>query len=145
MSVNNPKPILDLSTAQLDALGSLNAQGKHPEMYRYLKNQVDAALVAENNADSPRHKELGILSNWLENAAAINANDGSFKSEFVRAAVDEFSERRTGQQIDDGRFQAASDVMANKIFQGPACSGGSVTKRLPARARSDRVFGANGK
>jgi hypothetical protein len=87
-----------------------------PAMYLYLKAQVDVALQSEPET-STRHEDLGTLSNWLSNAAAINANDGSFKSEFVRAAVDHYSLLENGYGVTNEKFQAESNYLALKVFE----------------------------
>jgi hypothetical protein len=114
--MTTPTPVLNLTSDQLAELTRLETLGQYPAMYLYLKTQVDTALQAEVST-SARHEELDILSNWLQNAAAINANDGSFKSEFVRGAVDTYSWLQNGTHISNERFQEASDKLARDVYE----------------------------
>jgi hypothetical protein len=109
-------PILNLDATQLAYLTQLKDAQQYPAMYLYLKAQVDVALQSEPET-SARHEDLGTLSNWLSNAAAINANDGSFKSEFVRAAVDHYSLLENGYGVTNEKFQAESNYLALKVFE----------------------------
>jgi len=121
--MTNTTPVLNLNTAQLAELTRLQTSGQYPTMYRYLKTQVDAAVNSEP-AGSARRQDLGILSNWLQNAADINANNGSFKSEFVRAAVDAYSLQTNGVGISNAKFQDASNKLANDVYRSISREGG---------------------
>ncbi len=66
-----------ISPAQQAHLQSLIQSGAYADGYRYVKDIVDSSRQGES--DSSRANDLEITSNWLDNAASINANDGSPK------------------------------------------------------------------
>lgn len=104
---------INLDPSESIALQNLLTEGRFSDGYLYVKNIVDIAL--QNEGDFSKASEMETLSNWLGNAAQINADDGSFKSEFVRGAT-EAAGASLGIQITDQQFQTASDNLARKVL-----------------------------
>lgn len=103
-----------ISNEQKTILGSYLESRNFPEEYRYLKSIVDEKITNETN--EANLAELNKLSNWLDSAASINANDGSFVSEFVYNATSNFSLLENGVPITREEFQAASNNLAATVF-----------------------------
>ncbi|VTU27033.1 hypothetical protein H6CHR_02715 [Variovorax sp. PBL-H6] len=106
---------LNLTHHELVDLTLMRDQGRYAEAYEYMRGIVDGARSSE--IDATRSTELGNLSTWLDRAASINANDGSFASEFVRGATSGIRERLTGEPISDDEFQRVSDGLARKVLE----------------------------
>ncbi len=101
---------VQLNDAQIKILQNLNDTHRYPEAYRYLR---DIAIQASMASTTPeQHQQLEILSTWLDRAASINANDGSFSIEFVRGATAEFG-ALGNMPISDEKFQDASNKLAD--------------------------------
>ena len=96
---------ISLNQAQLNSFKNLVNAGNYPAAYNHL------ASIAENTPGADSR-----VANWLKVAARINANDGSFYSEFVRAATQKAGEDM-GKPITDKRFQEASDGLAKELFR----------------------------
>jgi len=114
---NPSNPLVFIDPSQAVQIQSFIANQQYAEGYRYVKSIVDSALLHEGDLDKTR--DLDILSNWLSNAAEINADDGSFKSEFVRGAT-EAAGASVGKPITDAEFQTASDNLAVDVLSGIA-------------------------
>lgn len=108
-----------LTPTQQARLQSLIVTGNYADGYRYVNDIVDAAHQGE--PDPAKANDLEITSSWLDNAVSINANDGSFKSDFVRAATKSAGEQ-VGKTISDADFQDTSDDLASKILSQIASS-----------------------
>lgn len=78
------------------------SQGHYEEAYRYLRD------IAQSQGDKA-------VATWLERAASINSDDGSFASEFVRGSTEEAG-RQNGKPISDADFQRASNKLAESVF-----------------------------
>ena len=96
---------ISLNQAQLNSLNNLVNAGNYPAAYNHL------AGIAENTPGADSR-----VANWLKAAARINANDGSFYSEFVRAATQKAGEGM-GKPITDKRFQEVSDGLAKEVLE----------------------------
>ena len=86
--------------------------GQYPQAYSYLKGLVRDQMIM---ADADTKRDPNTTATWLDRAAAINANDGSFSSEFVRGATREAG-YINGTPISEQRFQEASDKLAQKVI-----------------------------
>jgi len=95
---------ISMTQSQVSEFTNFVESGDYPGAYNYL------AEIVNNTPDGdPR------VANWLETAAHINADDGSFYSEFVRAATQEAGEDMN-RPISDVRFQEVSNDLALDIF-----------------------------
>ncbi|WP_275271279.1 hypothetical protein [Limnobacter sp. P1] len=103
-----------ISNEEKSILRKYLEDGNFPEGYRYLKSVIDGKITTET--DESNLDQLNKLSNWLDSAASINSNDGSFVSEFVYNATNNFSLLEKGAPITRERFQAASDELATNVF-----------------------------
>jgi|GEM_PF-1596160 Ca2+-binding RTX toxin-like protein len=103
-----------ISNEEKSILRKYLEDGNFPEGYRYLKSVVDGKITTETNESNL--DQLNKLSNWLDSAASINSNDGSFVSEFVYNATNNFSLLEKSAPITRERFQAASDELATNVF-----------------------------
>ena len=99
---------IQISSSQSSAISGHISSGSYADGYRYAQSIVDSARGSESNPEKSR--DLEVLSNWLGNAASINENDGSPKSEFVREATKSAGEQ-VGKPISDADFQDASDQL----------------------------------
>ena len=106
------------------ALVTINAEQKNkidtyiknkqfPAGYLYIKNIVDNSIAITTNPS--KLSNLKILSNWLGNAASINANDGSTKSEFVRGYTIAYG-ILTGRPVSEEKFQLVSNDLAISVL-----------------------------
>lgn len=102
-------PYVNLSHIQLADLASMRIDGRYVEAYKYMRDIVHDERI--QTTDTGRSYDLLKLENWLDRAASINGNDGSFSSEFVRGATEGIRER-LGKPLSEGEFQAASDALA---------------------------------
>ncbi|MGB4347843.1 MAG: calcium-binding protein [Burkholderiaceae bacterium] len=103
-----------LSEEQTDYLNSLNTAERYPDAYRYLRDIAKKANTS--SATVEQRQQLEILTTWLDRAASINANDGSFTSEFVRGATEQFGALEN-IIISDEDFQRASNKLADAVIQ----------------------------
>lgn len=101
-----------LESTQQSHLQSLIDSGNYADGYQYVKDIVDAARQGES--DSSVASDLEVTSKWFESAASINANDGSFISDYVRAAIKSVGEL-VGKPVSDADFQEGSDALAEKF------------------------------
>jgi len=81
---------------------------------------VNQKIPAES--DFAKSQDLTALAAWFDAAAHINANDGSFVSEFVRGST-EYVNRTQGAPITDQQFQDSSDTLARRLLNEIAQSG----------------------
>src|SRR5712692_4965192 len=102
MSLNSTIPIT-LTPQQSADLQALSNAGDYPGAYRFLRDIVDQV-----NGDP------GLMA-WFDAAAHVNANDGSFWSEFTRGSTEGMGDL-VGHPISDARFQEASDTLARKVI-----------------------------
>ena len=121
--------MIALNPTQITTLQNLSDQGKYPEAYRYMRDIVRNLQPSANTSESKSEYES--LQNWLDTAAKINSNDGSFSSEVVRGSTIGFAEGQ-GVKITDERFQAASDTLARDVIKTVLDGGG-----IP---RSDQII-----
>jgi hypothetical protein len=122
---------IDLTHNELADLATMRQEERYAE-YDYMRGIVDNARASE--IDSGRSTELGNLSTWLDRAASINSNDGSFASEFVRGATSGIRERLTGEPISDAEFQRVSDGLAHKVLDD-AIAGRGIPSARDIRAK----------
>jgi len=113
MSNENAVPLFTLTTGQRAALTAYRDAGQYPGAYNYLKGLVRDQMTT---ADAATKRDLESTATWLDRAAAINANDGSFGSEFVRGATREAS-NINGRPISEQRFQEVSDGLARDVIE----------------------------
>jgi hypothetical protein len=107
------KIIVKLSENQIANLKNLETEGRYPDAYRYLSDIAkEQYKLAETDT---QRQQLETIAIWLDRAASINANDGSFSSEFVRGATEEFG-ALGGRKISDDEFQNASDKLAKTVI-----------------------------
>ena len=106
-------PYVNLSHSQLADLASMRIDSRYVEAYKYMRDIVHDERI--QTTDTGRSYDLLKLENWLDRAASINGNDGSFSSEFVRGATEGIRER-LGNPLSEGEFQAASDALADKVL-----------------------------
>jgi hypothetical protein len=105
-----------------------------------VSNAISTAQLQRYRFDSSRASDLEITSNWLENAASINANDGSPKSEFVREATKSAGEQ-IGKPISDADFQKGSNDLAREVLTDIADKGNiptasEITTSTPSENRA---------
>lgn len=122
---------IDLTHNELADLATMRQEERYAE-YDYMRGIVDNARASE--IDSGRSTELGNLSTWLDRAASINSNDGSFASEFVRGATSGIRERLRGEPISDAEFQRVSDGLAHKVLDD-AIAGRGIPSARDIRAK----------
>jgi hypothetical protein len=82
-------PNVTLNTSQLQTLQNLTAAENFPAAYLYLRDLANQAAAAAPTVQ--QRDDLNSSATWLDRAASINANDGSFTSEFVRGATAEMA------------------------------------------------------
>jgi hypothetical protein len=70
-----------LSNEQRDVIRNYVSQGDYASGYRYVAHIVVTNIVGGDATGDPR------TANWLEIAAAVNSDDGSFRSDFVHYAT----------------------------------------------------------
>ena len=100
---------ITISTNQAATLQAFINSGNYAAGYLEVKEIVDQARAS--TTDTSQQVQLEILSNWLTNAASINSDDGSVKSEFVREATSSIA-TQVGNPISAVDFQNASDNLA---------------------------------
>ena len=115
---------VDLSKKQIENLADLEKTERYPDAYRYLRDIANQAITASVAAD--QHQRLETFTMWLDRAASINANDGSFSSEFVRGVTKEFGALEK-KPISDAAFQKASNNLAAAVIKKVITAGGIPT------------------
>ena len=90
-----------LNSNQVNELQNYFNTNQYADAYNYLR---DIVIAQGNFANS---QDLGALATWFDTAAHINANDGSFQSEFVRGSTEAIATSQ-GITITDQQFQKAS-------------------------------------
>jgi Ca2+-binding RTX toxin-like protein len=105
--------LVNLTTQQQAQINAYIANKQYADGYRYVKTIVDANI--QTNQNPTTLSNLRILSNWLGNAASINANDGSAKSEFVRGYTIAYGVL-SGVPVTEAKFQQVSDSLANSVL-----------------------------
>ena len=99
---------VSLNSNQVIELQNFLQNAQYADGYNYLRGIVNQKIPAEG--DPAKSQDLAALSAWFDAAAHINANDGSFKSEFVRGSTEAVA-RSQGAAITDQQFQTASDTL----------------------------------
>jgi len=101
---------IELNFEEISRLQDLRASKQYAEAYRYLRDIVGD--MQNRNYTDDRNR----LQTWLDRAASINANDGSFASEFVRGYTESIGQAM-GKPISDLRFQEVSDQLAESVIR----------------------------
>ncbi|HUW25981.1 MAG TPA: hypothetical protein VMW07_05590 [Gallionella sp.] len=109
-----------LNGDQINELNNFIQAGQFADGYNYLRDIVNQKIPAEG--DFAKSQDLTVLAAWFDTAAHINANDGSFVSEFVRGST-EYVNRTQGVPITDQQFQNSSDTLAILLLNQIAQSG----------------------
>src|SRR5438445_13660748 len=105
--------ILQLTTIQYQQLQQYRDIGQYADAYSFMKDIVqDWAPSAQTDQQA---LEYQALANWLDRAASINSNDGSWSSEFVRGATESIGSA-LGRPITEEQFQDASDALARDVI-----------------------------
>ncbi|MBL8382203.1 MAG: hypothetical protein JNM90_03945, partial [Burkholderiales bacterium] len=103
-----------LSQGTLDQLQILRQQGAFSAAYNLLaeaaRQYADNPGLADGAEDAARY-----TARWLDYAAHINADDGSFWSNFVRSATIDAAAARN-IILTSEEFQAASDALADAVL-----------------------------
>ena len=107
-------PLINLDFNQINTLQDFQSAGQYADAYRYMRDIVRDQQPYASTLE--RAMEYQRLENWLDRAASINANDGSYSSEFVRGATEAIAEK-IGKPINDARFQDASDKLAKSVIK----------------------------
>ncbi|MDX1692812.1 MAG: hypothetical protein R3208_03545, partial [Ketobacteraceae bacterium] len=94
---------VNISEFDRQNMESYISSGDYPGFYRYV-----AGVVESTAGSDPR------ITNWLNAAASINSDDGSFYSEFVRHATAEAAYDE-GHPITPEDFQLASNSLAETV------------------------------
>ena len=106
--------MVSLNDSQVSAIGDLMNSGRYADGYRLVRQIVD-----EYRTDNPSPENLeplNRLSVWLDAAASINSNDGSFSSEYVRGETEAASLFFRGVPLSEADFQRASDSLALSVL-----------------------------
>ena len=101
---------IELNFEEISRLQDFRANKQYAEAYRYLRDIV--GNMQNRNYTDDRNR----LQTWLDRAASINANDGSFASEFVRGYTESIGQA-IGKPISDLRFQEVSDQLAETVIR----------------------------
>jgi len=101
-----------LSAAQLEEVRVFHENKEYPEMYGALHRFMLAEL--EGEADPELREDLAIKANWLAAAKSINANDGSYVSNFVRGATIRAIDIQ-GEASKEQEFNRASNALAASV------------------------------
>ena len=109
--------MINLTSEQVDTLRSLHEEGAAAGNYAAAYNYLRDIAQAQGN-------DGGATAAWLNRAAAINSNDGSAASEFVRGAT-QAAGRLSGDIITDDEFQEASNTLADAVL-GSVITGGAI-------------------
>ena len=104
-------PLLTLSHNQRQDLEGFRAAGNWPAAYLLMRDAVREHMPITGGA---RWEEFRKLDSWLDRAASINSDDGSFTSEFVRGATAGAS-AINGRPLSNEQFQDASDKLAAMV------------------------------
>ena len=118
MSTNSASSLVPLTLQQINQLKAYEGAGQYGDAYKYLRdieNPTNGSAVGVPNS--------GTLSSWLDKAASINTNDGSFVSNAVRGATKGYGEYN-GSPISDQKFQDASNRLAKDVFKDVYDRGG---------------------
>jgi len=113
-----------LSKKQIENLADLDKTERYLDAYRYLRDITNQAITLSATAE--QRQRLETFSMWLDRAASINANDGSFSSEFVRGITQEFGALEK-KPISDAAFQKASNNLAAAVIKKVIKGGGIPT------------------
>ena len=106
-----PAPLLTLSHTQRQDLEDLRAANNWPAAYLLMRDIVREHMPITGGQ---RWEEFRKLDSWLDRAASINSDDGSFTSEFVRGATAGAS-AINGKPLSNEEFQAASNTLAEDV------------------------------
>lgn len=104
---------VNLNSNQVNELQNFLQNGQFADGYNYLRDVVNQQIPGE--IDFARSQDLTALSAWFDAAAHINADDGSFVSEFVRGSTEAVM-RSEGSPVTDTQFQDASNQLAEKLL-----------------------------
>ncbi|MEP7311816.1 MAG: calcium-binding protein [Pseudomonadota bacterium] len=106
-----PYQSVSLSSGQVATLQSLRTAQNYSAGYSYV-----AGIVRDTSGSDPH------LADWFDAAAHINANDGSFVSDYVHDAAT-LSALAGGMILTSQEFQTASDALANGVLGNVVTSG----------------------
>lgn len=96
-----------LTSAQTQVIQTLLSQGSYSAAYQYVADSLDTAV-------SSGQVHSGV-QRWFEFAAQINANSGSWSSNYVRQYTFNAG-LASGKIITDAQFQTASDNLAESVL-----------------------------
>ncbi len=109
---------VNLNLNQKNALQGFIDSSHYADGYRYLRDVVNQQIQSEvlnhpipTADDRARSNDLMALAAWFDAAAHINADDGSFVSEFVRGTTEGVMVYQ-GAPVTDTQFQTSSDTLA---------------------------------
>lgn len=106
--------MITLLPSEISTLQSLQtaglAAGNYADAYRYLRDIAQAQGASD-------------VATWLDRAASINANDGSWSSEYVRGTT-QAAVASNGQVLSDARFQEVSNLLAQAVIDKVIKGGG---------------------
>ena len=112
---------VNLSKKQIENLADLEKTERYHDAYRYLCDITNQAITL--SATAKQRQRLETFAMWLDRAASINANDGSFSNEFVRGATKELGALEKNP-ISDEAFQKASNNLAAAVIKKVITGGG---------------------
>lgn len=118
--------IFRMTEEQIQILTNIQEQSRYPDAYRYVRDISSQAAV--NAATGAQNQELNTVATWMDRAASINANDGSFSSEFVRGATEAMG-AINDISINDNKFQETSNQLAHDVIQKIIDGGGIPTAK----------------
>lgn len=99
---------IQLTPDQVTTIQNLLNQGNYPAAYTNL------AEIVRNTPGADQR-----LANWFDAASHINANDGSYISDYVRVAT-VVAAAAEGQTLTAEQFQNASNLLADTVIGGIA-------------------------
>ncbi|MES2205502.1 MAG: calcium-binding protein, partial [Pseudomonadota bacterium] len=113
--------LITLTSEQIETLKAEKAFGETDSKQHYANAYYYLKSIVDNNIDitpeGAQKADLKRLSIWLDRAASINSNDGSFSSEFVRGATESFAFTEGHPEFaNDAYFQVASNNLATAVI-----------------------------
>ena len=104
---------VNLNSAQVIELQNFLQNAQYAAGYNYLRDVVNQKIPTAG--DFTQSQDLAALEAWFDAAGHINANDGSFVSEYVRGST-EFVTRSQGVTVTDPQFQDSSNQLARTLL-----------------------------